>query len=28
VAAGVRPGDKVIVYPSDRIAPEVRVEIH
>lgn len=26
VTAGVEPGDKVIVYPSDRIAPGVRVE--
>ncbi len=26
VTAGVQPGDRVIVYPSDRIAPEVRVE--
>ena len=26
VSAGVEPGDKVIVYPSDRIAPDVRVE--
>jgi HlyD family secretion protein len=26
VTAGVQPGDKVIVYPSDRIAPDVRVE--
>jgi HlyD family secretion protein len=26
VTAGVEPGDKVIVYPSDRIAPSVRVE--
>jgi len=25
VTAGVAPGDKVIVYPSDRIAPGVRV---
>ena len=27
VTAGVQPGDNVIVYPSDRIAPGVRVEI-
>ena len=26
VTAGVQPGDRVIVYPSDRIAPDVRVE--
>ena len=26
VTAGVQPGDRVIVYPSDRIAPNVRVE--
>jgi len=26
VSAGVQPGDRVIVYPSDRIAPNVRVE--
>ena len=26
VAAGVAPGEQVIVYPSDRIAPGVRVE--
>ena len=26
VTAGVRRGDRVIVYPSDRIAPDVRVE--
>jgi HlyD family secretion protein len=27
VTAGVQPGDQVIVYPSDRIAPNVRVEV-
>ena len=27
VTAGVQPGDNVIVYPSDRIAPGVRVKI-
>lgn len=27
VTAGVQPGDQVIVYPSDRVAPNVRVEI-
>ena len=26
VTAGVQPGDRVIVYPSDRITPNVRVE--
>lgn len=26
VTSGVFPGDKVIVYPSDRIAPDVRVQ--
>ena len=26
VTAGVQPGDRVIVYPSDRIAPGVRVD--
>ena len=26
VTAGVQPGDHVIVYPSDRITPDVRVE--
>jgi len=26
ITAGVRPGDRVIVYPSDRVAPGVRVE--
>ena len=26
IAAGVTPGERVIVYPSDRIAPGVRVE--
>lgn len=26
VTAGVQPGDHVIVYPSDRIAPDVRVK--
>lgn len=26
VSAGVQPGERVIVYPSDRIAPEVRVD--
>jgi HlyD family secretion protein len=26
VAAGVQPGDRVIVYPSDRIVPDGRVE--
>ena len=27
VTAGVQPGDNVIVYPSDRIAPGVRIKI-
>lgn len=27
VTAGVQPGDHVIVYPSDRIAPNVRVKV-
>jgi len=27
VTAGVQPGDRVIVYPSDRIAPGVRVDM-
>lgn len=27
VSAGLQPGDRVIVYPSDRVAPNVRVEI-
>ena len=27
VTAGVQPGDRVIVYPSDRIAPGVRVDL-
>jgi HlyD family secretion protein len=27
VAAGVLPGDRVVVYPSDRVAPNVRVEV-
>jgi HlyD family secretion protein len=26
VSAGLKPGEQVIVYPSDRIAPDVRVE--
>ena len=27
VTAGVQPGERVIVYPGDRIAPGIRVEM-
>lgn len=28
VSAGLQPGERVIVYPSDRVAPDVRVETY